>query len=307
MNATVDLSQLSEEPENLLLSPESEHMTPDTPRKNKNYYFEDTMSIFLVSVAINNREPISPDTWATQVGNQLFKVHRHFLRKESDVFNWMFLCPPPAGGTDGGSDDRAIPVPGVTPKEFEALLDFFYTECVARVLNDIFVSSTGIARKFQRHTADMQEWIDLLGISTRFVFQRLRECAIDAIEHHRWRPRPGVPMTIDPIEQIVLAEKHEIPHWFRIAYVSICERSEPLEEWEARKIGFQKATLLARARETVRNPHDRTPTPRPASPVYSIHTELGESETPPLSNGFYHNRTRVDAIVSEVFFPPDPE
>jgi hypothetical protein len=282
-------------------------MTPDTPRKNKNYYFEDTMSIFLVSVAINNREPISPDTWATQVGNQLFKVHRHFLRKESDVFNWMFLCPPPAGGTDGGSDDRAIPVPGVTPKEFEALLDFFYTECVARVLNDIFVSSTGIARKFQRHTADMQEWIDLLGISTRFDFQRLRECTIDAIEYSRWRFTPGVSTAIDPIEQIVLAEKHDIPHWFRPAYVLICERSKPLEEWEARKIGFRKTTLLARARETVRDPHHRTPTPPPASPMPAPSFEAWSPPPEVPSNGFYHNRPRVDAIVSEVFFPPIPE
>jgi hypothetical protein len=158
----------------------------------------------------------------------------------------------------------------------------------------------------------MQEWIDLLEISTRFVFQRLRECAIDAIEHHRWRPRPGVPTTIDPIEQIVLAEKHEIPHWFRIAYVSICERSEPLEEWEARKIGFRKTTLLARARETVRNPHHHTPTPPPASPQFApsfaAPSFAAWSPLPEVpSNGFYHNRPRVDAIVSEVFFPPDSE
>jgi hypothetical protein len=121
-------------------------------------------------------------------------------------------------------------------------------------------------------------------------------------------------MTIDPIEQIVLAEKHEIPHWFRIAYVSICERSEPLEEWEARKIGFRKTTLLARARETVRNPHHRTPTPPPVFLSFSPASAIGSPHEvwPPLpkevsSNGFYHNRNRVDAIVSEVFFPPDPE
>jgi hypothetical protein len=64
------------------------------------------------------------------VGSQLFKVHRHFLRKESEVFNWMFACPPGADSPDGGSDERAIPLHGVAPAEFEALLDFFYEECV---------------------------------------------------------------------------------------------------------------------------------------------------------------------------------
>lgn len=63
-----------------------------------------------------------------QVENQLFKIHRHFLRQESDVFKWMFICPPRVEGPDGTRDDNAISLPGVKIREFEALLDFFYTE-----------------------------------------------------------------------------------------------------------------------------------------------------------------------------------
>ncbi|KAJ6625180.1 hypothetical protein B0H10DRAFT_1640735, partial [Mycena sp. CBHHK59/15] len=163
-----------------------------------------------------------------QVETQLFKIHRHFLVKESDVFRWMFLCPPGSSDPDGASDARAIPLPGVTTAELEALLDFFYTEC--------------------RNEAQMQAWIDLLSIATRFDFQRLRECAIDTIEHSRWR----FPERIDPIKQIVLAEKHDIPHWLPIAYAALCQRPNPLEEWEAEQIGYRKTTLLARAREAVR-------------------------------------------------------
>ncbi|KAJ7676326.1 hypothetical protein B0H14DRAFT_3684752, partial [Mycena olivaceomarginata] len=172
-----------------------------------------------------------------QAGNQLFKIHRHFLEKESEVFHYMFICPSGPSGPDGFSNERAIPLPGVTAAEFEALLDFFYTE------------------KFQRHQAAMREWIDLLAISTRFDFQRLRECAIHAIEQGQWTQGRRMRMRkidIDPIEQILLAEKHDVPHWLRIAYVAICERSDPLEEWEAEKIGARKTALLARAREAVR-------------------------------------------------------
>lgn len=61
-----------------------------------------------------------------QVENQLFKVHRHFLIRESPVFQWMFACPPSQEGPDGVSDQRPISLPGVLGREFEALLDFFY-------------------------------------------------------------------------------------------------------------------------------------------------------------------------------------
>lgn len=61
-----------------------------------------------------------------QVENQLFKVHRHFLIRESPVFQWMFACPPRPDGPDGVNDQRPIPLPGVLSREFEALLDFFY-------------------------------------------------------------------------------------------------------------------------------------------------------------------------------------
>ncbi|KAJ6453586.1 hypothetical protein C8R45DRAFT_1039117 [Mycena sanguinolenta] len=255
----------------MFLTPDMEPGKDEGIRRNKKYYFDDDpMAIFLVE-------------------NQHFRVHRYYLRKESDHFNWMFLSPPPADGPDGYSDERAIPVPEVTLAEFEALCDFFYEE------------------KFQRGKASTRDWINLLAISTRFVFERLRVLAIAALENCSW-PFPPRSGQLDPFEQIVLAEKHDIPHWLRIAHVKICERSEPLETWEAEKIGAHKTALLARARETVRNPHHHTPPPppRPASPV-TVYSPAGSVQSLPQlpSNGFYHNRHRVDTIVSEVFFPAE--
>ncbi|KAF7366904.1 BTB domain-containing protein [Mycena sanguinolenta] len=255
----------------MLLTPDMSPAKDEDIRKNKKYYLDDDpMAIFLV-------------------GNQGFRVHRYYLRTESDIFNLMFLCPPGADGPDGCSDERAIPLPDVAPAEFEALCDFFYDE------------------KFQCDTASTREWINLLAISTRFDFRRLRERAITALEHgpNFWHPRGD---ELDPIEQIVLAEKYDIPHWLRIAYVKICERSEALETWEAEKIGPHKTALLARARETVRNPHHHTPPP-PQPPTGAKKKKSSappsipapEIETP--SNGFYHDRHRVNTIVSEVFFP----
>ncbi|KAJ7742588.1 hypothetical protein B0H16DRAFT_1563062 [Mycena metata] len=215
----MDVAAVADAPVEALrpMTPEGE--APETPHNNKNYYFDDTMSIFLVR-------------------NQRFKVHRHFLMKESQVFSSMFPCPQGSSEPDGGSNERAIPVPGVTPFEFESLLDFFYTE------------------KFQRHQAVLADWVAVLAISTRFDFQRVRDCAIDAIEHSRWNQPTGKRR-----KMITINPKHDIPHWLPLAYAAICERSGPLEEWEAKSLGYRKTVLLARAREEVRNPHHYTATP----------------------------------------------
>ncbi|KAJ6454478.1 hypothetical protein C8R47DRAFT_1167105 [Mycena vitilis] len=200
----------------------------------------------------------------------------------------MFLCPPPSGGAEGLTDEHPISLTDVTPAEFEALLDFFYEE------------------KFQRSRASMREWIDLLSISSRYDFERLRDCAIDAIEHSKWPFTRSMHDVLDAVEQIVLAEKHDIQHWLRIAYVKLCERSEPLTESEARKLGYQKTAWLARAREAVRNPHHRVPSPPPEERWSPAATPV-ISPIPIPDNGFYHDRHRVDAIISEVLFPEPGE
>jgi hypothetical protein len=52
-----------------------------------------------------------------QVEEIEFKVHNHFLTRESERFRSMVAQAPPNG---------RVHVPGVTAKEFENLLDFFY-------------------------------------------------------------------------------------------------------------------------------------------------------------------------------------
>ncbi|KAJ7059164.1 hypothetical protein C8F01DRAFT_1026476 [Mycena amicta] len=239
-------------------------------KRNARYYIEDTMSIF-------------------QVDDQLFKIHRHFLVKESDIFQMMFLCPPGPEGPDGSDDKRPIPLHGVTVSEFEALLDFFYTE------------------NFQHRSATLLQWIDLLSIATRYDFQRLRQCAIDAIDAGtRWHFDPGA-FELNPIERIILAEKHDIPHWLPIAYQTLCERGSPLDAWEARRIGFEKTVLLARARELIRNSGHLVTVAIIEPPIVDHIFDSIPATRPASPNGFYRDHARVKAIVHEVFYPPAPE
>ena len=51
---------------------------------------------------------------------------------------------------------------------------------------------------------------------------------------------------------MVLAVKHSVDPWLIPAYCDICERTEPLSDQEAEKLGAVTTARLARARELLR-------------------------------------------------------
>jgi hypothetical protein len=89
------------------------------------------------------------------------------------------------------------------------------------------------------HALSLEELIDLLSISTRFDFERIRQLAINTIGKK----------DLPPVDLIFLAEKYDVDQWFRCSYIALCQRHEPLEVEEARKLGFEKTVLVAKARE----------------------------------------------------------
>jgi hypothetical protein len=54
----------------------------------------------------------------------LFKVHRFFFERDSEVFRNLLHCPQP--GADGRTKATAICPEDLTKDEFVTLLDFFY-------------------------------------------------------------------------------------------------------------------------------------------------------------------------------------
>jgi len=223
-----------------------------SPSHDPEYYLHDDMAIFLVD-------------------HRLYKVHRHFLERESEIFRWMFLCPPRPEGAEGRADDKPIPLPGVMRHEFKALMDYFYNG-----MHDDF--------KFS-----LDEWISILSISSRYDMDTIRQRAIRQIISHR--PR------IDPVVKIALAEKHNIPDWLASAYASLCQRANPLEEWEAERLGMRVAVKLARAREAVREFSSRPPSPRE-----NVWPEPTPAE-PTFPDYEPYDASHVMRIVNEVFWP----
>ncbi|KAJ6457746.1 hypothetical protein C8R47DRAFT_1246932, partial [Mycena vitilis] len=154
---------------------------------NPRYYFDDQITFF-------------------KVEGQIFKIHRHFLARDSIYFQELFAGPL---GDFGQRETEAIPLEGVGVAEFECLLDFFYNGM------------------YRQSGFPLSQWIILLSISTRLGFDLLRAQAIQSIEES--------PTAFDPIDKLVLAIKYNIPEWLAPAYTALCQRNNCLEEWEAEK------------------------------------------------------------------------
>ncbi|KAJ7178195.1 hypothetical protein C8R46DRAFT_988351 [Mycena filopes] len=219
---------------------------------NPRYYFDDQMSFF-------------------KVENQIFKVHRHFLARDSVYFLELFAGP---FGDFGGSESEAIPLEDVGVAEFECLLDFFYNGM------------------YRQSNFTLSQWVTLLSIATRLQFDLLRAHAIHSIEGLSPEAQ------LDPIDKLVLAIEHKIPEWLAPAYTAICQRRNCLEEWEAEKIGLRRTVQIARAREAFRAEQSRAPSP---SPVYRWGPPAPSPVPLPMSDDY--QATRAARIVDEVFFP----
>lgn len=219
---------------------------------NPRYYFDDEISFF-------------------KVENQRFRVHRHFLARDSVYFQELFAGPL---GDFGDRESEAIPLEGIGSAEFECLLDFFYDGM------------------YRSPKDSLSQWITLLSVATRFRFDRLRAQAIRAIDESA--------TPLDPVDKVVLATKFDVPAWLAPAFVALCQRPKCLEEWEAEKIGLKRTVQLARAREEYRDAESLRG--RPPSPI-QMYKSWQPSPCPASPRDDYQAAQCAAHIVDEVFFP----
>ncbi|KAJ8082208.1 hypothetical protein PM082_008055 [Marasmius tenuissimus] len=151
------------------------------------------------------------------------RVHKHFLARESSFFRGVF-----ASGPRGPQNTYVVE--GLRVNEFESLLGFFYD---------------GMYRLSPSNTP-IQAWVDLLSISTQFDFPKIRDHAIAAIDECQSLSSSN---SLSPADMIHIADKHHVEKWLKPAYMTLCEREEPISKEEAEKIGVEKVVMLAQARE----------------------------------------------------------
>ena len=87
----------------------------------------------------------------------------------------------------------------------------------------------------------LADWIAMLSISTRLLFEKLRARTIKEITTRMDQ--------IDPFELIALAVKYDVEQWLKPAYRRIVTRTELISHQEALKVPFPMAVMLMRSRE----------------------------------------------------------
>ncbi|KAJ2919704.1 hypothetical protein MD484_g666, partial [Candolleomyces efflorescens] len=265
MPLTVDLDTYSSQPS---------FENPSLQRHSK-YYFNDDLVIF-------------------KVENSLFRVHKHYLIKESEVFQSMFSCPPDTAGPEGCTEDKPIVLPEVKVQEFEALLDVFYERGYCDKEPRIGLPSTwfsrGDASKLDAdEKAHLRERLQgLLSVADRFGFEEIKGLAIKALEKDSL-------VKLGPVDKIILAHQFDVSDWLRPAYTKLCQRSKPLSTTEAGKLGAETAALIAQAREMYRDSEAfaETKSPYNLMPAFDFSPAVARIGLD----------READTAISAIFFP----
>lgn len=194
-------------------SPVEEEAKSEPIIRSAEYFFEDQFVFFRVVA--------SDDGWIKRPAT-VYKVHQYFFVRDSEVFRDMFTCPTGEQTEEGRTEATAILLPGVSHHEIECLLSFLY-------------------KGMYDHTKYVGDWIALLSIASRYMFDGILSRAIREIELQH--------SSIVPVKRIVLAVKHDIPQWLKPAYSELCLRDRALSSHEAEALGLPTAIRLAEARE----------------------------------------------------------
>jgi hypothetical protein len=96
-------------------------------------------------------------------------------------------------------------------------------------------------RMHDDYTATLADWIAMLSISTRLIFEKVRSRAIKEITARLDE--------VEPFELIALAVKYDVEQWLKPAYRRIVTRSNLITCPEALKVAFPMAVMLMRSRE----------------------------------------------------------
>ncbi|KAI0049492.1 hypothetical protein FA95DRAFT_1604310 [Auriscalpium vulgare] len=164
------------------------------------------------------------ELYVFQVEDVLFRVHGHFLKKNSQYFKR--LCAGDFWSIDAadGSEEHPYRLEGITVAQFESLCIFFY-----RSMNDNFRMSS-------------EQWIALLTVSHKYHFTDAEKRATHEV--YSYDP------PLEPVIQIRIAEQHKVAAKFFVpALKLLVARAHPLRQGEVAQISNTMVAKIVEARE----------------------------------------------------------
>ncbi|KAG1728897.1 hypothetical protein EDB19DRAFT_135768 [Suillus lakei] len=152
------------------------------------------------------------------VENILFRVHRSFFERESQVFIQELAQAP----QDGISDDSAFRVDEATSADFATLLWVWYSP------------------QYRLDNKRSDHWLVILELSMRWQFLEMKELAVDQLQN----------LKMDPVEKIAIYNKYEIDKSLLLPeYKHLCTREGQMSIEEGEKVGLLTVLAIHQARE----------------------------------------------------------
>lgn len=147
----------------------------------------------------------------------------------------------PFGGRGQGlSDHEAIPLAGITVREFDIFLTMFYPACVCQdLLTSLLTDIQSLDSKIGVYdAATVDDWSAILALASHWTFPSIKDLSIQKL------------LSIaSPIDKIVLGRKYRIDDWLAGAYVEVCSREAALTEEEGDRLGMKDVIKITRLRQ----------------------------------------------------------
>lgn len=165
-----------------------------------------------------------------KVEDTVFRIHKHFLTRESNHFRTMFMPPSiPCRDPPGSSETNPVLVPDAKSDSFADLLWVFYNP------------------KYSIYSATVDKWIRILTLAQQWRFVEVEQLCVRELEK----------LTIPPVEKIQIYQDFNLdPNLLHGSYVDLTIRDEPLDLEECEQLGLSTTMNIFRAREFARRDPD---------------------------------------------------
>ncbi|EAU81246.2 hypothetical protein CC1G_09490 [Coprinopsis cinerea okayama7 len=150
----------------------------------------------------------------------LVRLPVELFTQHSDVFAEEYGLPRPTSDHSSlDTGDPRIELDGIAWDDFKNFLK-------AVVPRSPFLEA--------KPTLTESEWISVLKLSTRWLFNDLRKIAIDELSKVR----------MDPVQRVCLAKAYDVYDWLVSGYEELVERHDPITEEEGQEVGMGVALRL---------------------------------------------------------------
>ncbi|KDQ55734.1 hypothetical protein JAAARDRAFT_59712 [Jaapia argillacea MUCL 33604] len=156
------------------------------------------------------------------VENTLYNIYRYILQRESEYFAATLSLPQDPLCCEGVSDEKALPLPAVRRKDFDAFLTVLFPPDFRRI-GELTVN----------------EWASVLQLSSGlWECAAIRDLAVEKLSK-----------LASSVDRIVLARKYGIHQWLFPAYKDLCTRRRCLTKEEGSQLGMDDVITISQIRQ----------------------------------------------------------